>query len=141
MRCMAKIDLSPSHALYALEQAMEDRKITRADLDRYAKKMRAEIDEIEARLAALKDAALAPLTRVVRRGPGRPRKGSTPVRDRASRVKTPVSAKRKQSMKVQGEYLLHIRQIPEKQRARFKKIAKEEGREKAIAAMKAVLAK
>jgi len=39
-------------------------------------------------------------------------------------------------MKLQGEYLRYLRETPERNRNRFKQIAKDLGREKAIAAMK-----
>jgi hypothetical protein len=134
-----KLDLSPSHALYVLEQAIEDRRITRADLDRYGKKMREEISEIEARLRSLRDATVKAAKRVFdRRGevPVPHVKGRSRGPKRAKRSSKPVSAEVVASRKLQGRYIAAVRQLPKTRRARFAAIAKREGREAAIAAIR-----
>jgi hypothetical protein len=58
-----------------------------------------------------------------------------------TRAKRKISAKGRASYQLQGQYVAHIRQIPERERARFKRMAKQDGREKAVAEMKKRLGK
>lgn len=53
-------------------------------------------------------------------------------------AKTPEAAA---SRKLQGQYIAYIRQIPKRQRKRFAEVAKKDGREAAIAAIKKHLGK
>jgi hypothetical protein len=96
-----------------------------------------EMADLERRLKELKAAigirggeVPVPHLKADRRGP-----------KRAKRRKGPVSAERRASQKLQGQYIAHIRQLPKSARAKFQKLAKEDGREKAIAAMKKRLGK
>jgi hypothetical protein len=57
------------------------------------------------------------------------------------RRKRVVSAARQASQAIQGQYIGYIRQVAKKERPKFQKIAKEHGREKAIAAIKKRLGK
>jgi hypothetical protein len=59
----------------------------------------------------------------------------------AKRRKGPVSAERRASQRLQGQYIAHLRQLPKSARAKFQKIAREDSREKAITAIKQALAK
>ena len=52
-----------------------------------------------------------------------------------------LSAKTRASYQLQGQYLGYMRQIPERQRVKYKTMAKTEGRESAVAAMKKALGK
>jgi hypothetical protein len=102
---------------------MNEGELVARDIARYLK-----IAELEQRLRALRGGEVpVPHGRTKRRGP-------KPAKRR-------VSAERRASQKVQGQYLGYIRQIAAKERAKFQKIAKENGREKAIAAMKKRLVK
>jgi hypothetical protein len=109
--------LSPATALHLIEILIKEGKLLAHDVVRYLR-----IAELEKRLRAL------------RGGEGRGPKTARPR-------KTPVSAERRASQKVQGQYLGYLRQIAKSGRARFQNIAKKEGREKAIAAMKKQLGK
>ena len=130
-----KLDLSPSHALYVLEQAIEDRKITRADLERYSRKTRHEISEIEERLRSLRDATLSSVRRVLgRKEAGKPAKGRRGPKP--AKLRKAVSAEVAASRKLQGQYIAAIRQLSKSRRGKFAAIAKKDGREAAIAAIK-----
>jgi len=133
---MAKPDFSPSRALYVLEQAIDDRKITRADLDRYTRKIRDEISELEERLRSLRNAAVAPVKRVLGRRRGRPHGAAKVAAKAVRRAKKAVSAEVAASRKLQGQYIAAIRQVPKTQRAKYAAIAKEKGREAAIREIK-----
>jgi hypothetical protein len=134
---------SPSQAVFILERALKDRKLSAADIKRYVGTMVDEIRSLEERLASLKDAAVASVKRVFSRGGEVPafhvrkrrgRKGRT-------RAKGPVSAEVAASRKLQGQYIAAIRQIPKSKRAFYQKISKVKGREEAIAAMRKALGK
>ncbi len=138
--------LSPSQASYVLEQALTDRKLTRADVDAYMVKMHAEIEMLQSRLASLRDAVTEGVKNVVHRveekvfggDPPFPKAGKKKGGDPPfpKKRKKPVSAERRASMKIQGEYLGLISGFKGRQKEGFKVLAKNEGREKAIDAMK-----
>lgn len=121
-----KSRLSPTTALRLVEILIEEGELVARDITRYLK-----IAELEKRLRALRGGEV-PVThvRAQRRGP-KP----------AKRRKKPISAERRASQKIQGQYLGYISQIAERERPKFQKLAKEDGREKAIAAMKKRLGK
>lgn len=145
------LSLSAHQALYVLEKAVFDRKLTSADVDRYVASMHHEISSIEAKLAHLRDAVVGPVKKLF--GGGMPfplggRKvegGGKPFPEPKDPVGEPpapkkrkkrVSAKARASRQLQGQYISALRNLPKSRRAQFQKIAKEEGREKAIAAIK-----
>jgi hypothetical protein len=64
-----------------------------------------------------------------------------PARGGRRRQKTPISAEQLASRQLQGRYLALIRQIPVSKRPQYQKIAKEKGREAAIAQMQDVVKK
>jgi hypothetical protein len=145
------LSLSAHQALYVLEKAVFDRKLTQADVDRYVASMHHEISSIEAKLAHLRDAVVGPVKKLF--GGGKPfplggRKaegGGQPfpeTKEPAGEPPSPkkrkkrVSAKARASRQLQGQYISALRNLPKSRRAQFQKIAKEEGREKAIAAIK-----
>lgn len=136
---------SPSHAVYLLERALAERKLSKGDLTRYASEMHAEISHLEDRLASLRDAAVASGRRLVQSIEKKVKGGDGPFphaeKSPKKRKKMRISAERKASMQLQGQYLSLIAKLPEKQRATYKSLAKKEGREKAIAEMKKVIAK
>ncbi len=116
--------LSPANAVRLVEFLIDEGKILAHDIARYL-----HIAEIEARLRALRGGevpvphAKAKTTRTRKR----PRRAASPARQA--------------SMKLQGQYLSLIARLPKTKRARYQKIARENGREKAIAAMKKDLGK
>jgi hypothetical protein len=134
---------APSQAVFILERALKDRKLSAADIKRYVGTMADEIRELEERLASLKDAAVKSVKRVFARGAEVPVphvKARLPRKGR-KRAKSVVSAERRASQQLQGQYLGLIRQIPKTKRAFYQKVSKAKGREEAIAAMKKALGK
>lgn len=125
-------ELTAAQARYILEKLIDERKVTAADVQRHVAGMWDEMGVLEKRLAELRDAA-EPLKHPVRAA----RKVGAKVKAAARRV----TAERRASMKLQGRYLSLLRQIPEKQRARYQKLAKDEGRESAINQMSAAVKK
>jgi hypothetical protein len=130
---------SPSQAVFIVERALADRKLSAADIKRYVGSIADEVRSLEERLAALTAAAIGSVTRAFSRGGG-----EVPVphvRRRSRKAKGPVSAARRASQQLQGQYLGLIRQIPKTKRAFYQKISKAKGREEAIAAMKKAVRK
>lgn len=145
-RKAATHSLSPSQASYVLEKALTDRKITRADVDGYIAQMQEEIETLQSRLAALREAVTDGVMSVVHRVEDKVKGGAPPfpknVKDAGGdppfpkKRKKRVSAERRASMKTQGEYLGLISSFTPREKVTFKALAKKEGREKAIEAMK-----
>jgi hypothetical protein len=121
-----KSRLSPETALHLVETLIEEGKLVGHEIARYLK-----IAELENRLRALRGGEFpVPQLRAKRQGP-----------TAAKRHKGPVSAKRQASQKLQGQYIAYLRQLPKSSRGKFQKMARQDGREKAIVAIKQALAK
>ncbi|HEY8133488.1 MAG TPA: hypothetical protein VII12_16550 [Thermoanaerobaculia bacterium] len=104
---------------------MKDGRVSSADINRYI-----EIRQLEMRLQSLRG--------------GRGRRGSAGAQRAAGggrRRSGRITAEQLASRQLQGRYLGLIRQIPKPQRARFKKVATERGREAAIKEMRSALNK
>lgn len=132
-------DLSPQQALYVLRRAIADRKLSRVDVNRYLKGVGQEISEMENRLAELRGMRPAG-TSGRRRGPGRPAGGGKARKGRGRAAKKKRSGKAvspevQKSRQLQGRYLGLLRQVPERERGKFKKIAQNDSREKAVDAL------
>jgi len=133
---------SSAQAVHILERALADKKLTSADIKAYLASLGEEISTLEARLARLKAAVITPVVAAVKRLRSRKSRGGDPPFPKNSPVKPakkrkkPISSERRASMKLQGEYLGLMSGIPKSKRASYKAIAKKDGREKAISAMK-----
>lgn len=129
--------LSPQQAAYVLGQAIADRKLSKGDVNRYLQGLQREIADIETRLAELRE--LGPARGGARRGPGRPAKQPRARRGRPAgsrkRSSKSVSPEVMKSRQLQGRYLGLLRQVPERERGKFKKIAQNDSREKAVEAL------
>ena len=124
--------ITGSQAKYILEKLIDERKVTASDVRLAISGMWEEMSFIERRIAELRDAG-APLAHPVRAA----KQVAKTVRKKARRI----SAKTHASFQLQGQYLGYMRQIPEREKAKFKAMAKKDGREKAVAAMKKRLGK
>jgi hypothetical protein len=122
--------LSSAQYRYVVEKATKEGKLAWKDVQRYVADLPDEIRRIQERIAELTEGAVAELKRV----PSRPI-----VKKGRKRVKRAISEARRASQQLQGQYLGYMRQIAKTGRAKFKKIAESEGREKAIEAMKKAL--
>src|SRR5260370_523575 len=118
--------LSSSNASRILQILIDEGKVLAQDIARYL-----HIAELEDKLRALHGGEV----------PVHHRKARVTAANAGKRRKRVVSAARQASQAVQGQYLGYIRQVAKKERPKFQKIAKEQGREKAIAAMKKQLGK
>jgi hypothetical protein len=132
--------LSPGQASYVLDRLIGDRRVSRADVQRYVGDMQREITVLEQRLQSLKEAtggairsAIEALTPGKRRG--------RPPGSGAKRRSAKITAEQLASRQLQGRYLGLIRQIPASKRGTYQKIAKEKGREAAIKEMMTTLKK
>lgn len=139
-RYIAAPTMTPNQALYVLESALAEKKITKADIRRYLSKLATEIRDLEQRISILRSHSVGTSQTFEKDGAFETR---TDSRTRTRRLplektKSPkrVSPERRASMKLQGQYLALIAKVAKKDRAKFKKLAKTEGREKAIAAMR-----
>jgi hypothetical protein len=152
--------LSPGQAHYVLERLIKDRRVSASEINTYVSEMGREINDLEARLARLKDAAgpaaAAAVAGIaagvagavaVRRGrkpgrpPGRPpasasTEGATGTggggAKRGRKARTAITPEQLASRQLQGRYLALVRRFPENKRAQYAKTAKEKGREAAI---------
>lgn len=132
--------LSPGQASYVLDRLIGDRRISRADVQRYVNAMHGEIAALEQRLRSLKEATGGAIRSAIEAlTPGR-RRGRPPGSGRR-RKSTNVTAEQFASRQLQGRYLGLIRQIPASRRAIYQKIAKLKGREAAIKEMMTTLKK
>lgn len=125
--------LTPSQAEYVLTQAVADRKLSYNDIVSYLGRIDRDIRDLEGRLENLRAVAGASTTRTAARRSGRKAGERGPVQPLK---KKPISAKHRVSMKLQGQYLGLLKQMPEARKAEIKKLTKGKGREAAIAAMK-----
>ena len=133
--------LSAAHASYVLDRLIADRRVTWADVQRYAGRIKDEIAELEHKLAQLRDAGVAAIARRRGRPPGRPAGAVAAVavgRKRRRRGRA-ITAEQSASRQLQGKYLSLIRQIPASRRAQYSRIAKEKGREAAIRELQAAI--
>jgi hypothetical protein len=126
-------ELTSGQAHFILARLIDEGTVSATDVRRVLGQMWAELNFIERRLSELR-AAAEPLRHPVRAA----RSVTTKMKSAAKRV---MSAERKASMRMQGEYLGLLTQIPKNGRSKYQRIAKTEGREKAIDAMKTALDK
>jgi hypothetical protein len=124
--------LTTSQTRYVLEKLIDEGKVTAADVRRHIAGMWSEMNSLERRLAELR-AMIEPARHPVR--------AIKKVAKSLTKAKRKITAKGRASYRLQGLYVAHIRQIPERERARFKKMAKQDGRERAVAEMKKRLGK
>ncbi len=138
--------LTPGQSSYVLRKLMAERKVSARDVQRYLGDMGREIQELEDRLAMLRESQAARQGSPVRRRPGRPSQAKTleqpaPRRGRRRRQNKEVSPETMKSRQTQGQYLALIRQVTPDRRARYKAVAIKQGREAAIAQMRKDLKK
>jgi hypothetical protein len=144
--------LSEGQAHYVVQRLVQDGRISPAEVTRYVGDVDREIGELEAKLQRLKSIRQGTVSSSgdgePKRRRGRPRKDagaateSAPVGKttrRRRRAKRAVTPEVRASRQVQGRYLALIRQIPANRRGEYSKLAKEKGREAAIARMEATL--
>ena len=160
--------LSAGQASYVLDRLIADRRVSPGEVSRYVSDMHREISDLESRLQMLRThAGAAPSGTVTgaRRGrpPGRPpgsgkRRGRPPGSGKKAaaaaapamggaeaaapgkrRRRSKITPEQLASRQLQGRYLGLIRQIPASRRAQYQKIAKDQGREAAINAMKSAV--
>jgi|SRR5581483_9581481 len=117
------LNLTPGQASAVIEQLIQDGRISHKEI-RHILDTQAEIRKIEGRLERL-----------------RGHSPSAGQRKDLSRNVRKISRNGRASYKVQGQYIGYLRQIPKSQRARFQRIAKGEGRERAIHLMRERLGK
>lgn len=120
--------LTPTQANLVIQQLIAENRISLNEI-RHILETQAEIQRIEARLEALR--GKKPARRVIT---SRRRISHNGRRRRISR-------NGRASYKIQGQYIGYLRQIPKSQRAKFQRIAKGEGRERAIQLMREELGK
>ena len=123
--------ITGGQAKFVLEKLIDEKKVTAADVRRHLASMWDEMNALERRISELRGIASAvhPVRRLKR-----------VVKRATARTRT-LSAKTRASYRLQGQFLGYLRQIPERDRGKYKKMAKNDGREGAVAAMKAALGK
>ena len=132
--------LSPGQASYVLDRLIGDRRVTRADVQRYVNDMHREIGDLERRMMSLKEAAGGAIRSAIEALTPGQRRGRPPGGGK-KRKSAKITAEQLASRQLQGRYLGLIRQIPASKRGTYQKIAKEKGREAAIKEMMTTLKK
>jgi O6-methylguanine-DNA--protein-cysteine methyltransferase len=120
--------LTAAQARYILEKLIDEGTVSPADVRRHLAGMWQEMNFLEKRIAELR--GVASTIHPVRR-----------VKAAARRVRRAVSPALSKSLAMQGQYIGLLRQIPEGDRKHFQDLAKDKGREAAIAALKKRLRK
>jgi len=129
--------ITPAQAHYVLSQMARDRKIGQRDIDHYLNRMKSEINDLEARLDALREIAPSKgAARTAARSTGSARTASKPKR-KPPTITPEVAASRA----LQGRYISMVKRFPKNARGKYKKIAQTQGREEAIKKMEAALKK
>jgi anti-sigma factor RsiW len=108
---------------YAVSKLIAAGKTTAAEVARLAAERTSRIKALEAELAGLKGAT------------------PTPAEPRGKRRKVASTPALRAARKIQGSYLGYLRQVPDKERAAFKKIAQTKGVPAAVEALKKRLGK
>jgi hypothetical protein len=141
-------ELTEGQAMYVLTRLVEDRRVSQSEVGRYVKEMEEEINTLEDRLRRLRSAQSG---NPVRR-PGRPARTvpddasaeeapSTRRGKRRRRRRQKLSPERVARLRLQGHYLAMMRRLPERKRAQYKKMFREEGLEATVAALGAMSGK
>jgi hypothetical protein len=129
--------VTAGEALYVLDRLIKERRLKASEVAQLVAEMHREIEELERRLATLREATGSARTSQIPKG-SRARRDQSAQTEQPRRVVTPELAK---SRRLQGEYMGLIRHIQGPARARMKKLAGDQGREAAIKAMRASLTK
>lgn len=156
------MDLTAAQALYVLDRMLKEKVVSVRDVRGHLEGLNAEIKTLESRLAELRDAsssssapaAASAAAPAAKRRRGRPsRKAAAPAvaattdtaAEKPKRVRARKGKKSKAdvaaSMKLQGVYLSLINRLDSSKREQFKTIAREQGREAAIARMRQEVSK
>jgi hypothetical protein len=122
--------LAPGDAARVLQGLLREGKIAAHDIARHL-----EIAELEERLEILRRGG----HNALRSWPTGPAIAS-PVAENARKGKRRVTAAGRASYRIQGQYIAYLRRFSKLVRAKYQRIAREHGREQAIAAMKRALA-
>ena len=120
--------VTPHQARYILEKLIDERTVSAADVRRHLSGMWQEMNALEKKIAELR--AMTGGVHPVRRAKAIAQRVAKRVK-RSARSPEAIA-----SRKLQGQYIAHIRQLPKSERKRFATIAKSDGREAAIAAIK-----
>jgi hypothetical protein len=123
--------ITAGQARYILSKLIDEGTVSADDVRRHIAGMWEEMNFLERRVSELRGMA-EPLRHPVRAA----RKVKAKLKSAAKRVMT---AERKASQQLQGQYLGYISQIPKNAREKYQRIAKADGREQAIAAMRKAL--
>jgi hypothetical protein len=117
--------MNEQQAAYVLDYLVRAGRVSQREITRIVAEG---IRQTEDRLKALRDGLAA---RAAAHSPRATRERATPGR----RKRRPVSPEVAASRKLQGTYIALLRQTPERQRGKFRKLAKTKGREVAVKAM------
>lgn len=152
-------ELTAAQAQYVLGRVVADKKIRSRDIDKYLREMDREIESLEQKLTTLReirtgsdDSTPARKSRSRKRKRGARAKGSAKRAGKGTARKAKKAAKKAKkksrkattpeamkSRQLQGLYISLVKRFTGRDRDKYKKIAKEKGREEAVKQMKAAL--
>jgi chromatin segregation and condensation protein Rec8/ScpA/Scc1 (kleisin family) len=133
-------ELTEGQAMYVLTRLVEDRRVSQTEVGQYVKEMDKEINTLEERLRRLRSAQSggAKVGRRVRAAVDDASVSETTTARRGKRRRKrrqQLSPERVAKLKLQGHYLAMMRRLPERKRAQFKKMFREEGLEATVVAL------
>lgn len=124
---------TPGESQYALERLIATKRVTLTEVSALVAGMHREIIELEQRLAALRRVA-----GTLGSGAAADLTGRSAGGEQSKARMTPELA---ESRRIQGEYMGLLRHVKGRARDRMKKIASDQGRQAAIAAMRGLATK
>lgn len=125
--------LTANQALYILGKLVDEGKVSAADIRSHLGGMWQEMNFLQKRIAELRGVA----------GEVHPVRRAKAVFQRVAKrgKRTATTPEAVASRKLQGQYIAYIRQLPKRNRKRFAGVAKKNGREAAIIAIRKQLGK
>lgn len=141
-RTISSDEFTPEEARYVLDGLVKDRRVSKVELRQYLARMKDEAEELVERLRSLGwQGAVAAGALVGGAAIASSSRGRAAVKRAVKAAKKAASPEQLAGRKLQGRYLGLIRQVPASQRGKFSTIAKTDGRQAAIDAMRAHLGK
>jgi hypothetical protein len=136
---ISELNITDAQAKFALARAVQEKKVSMLDVRRYIAEIQQEIKGLEDRIARLRGvhgAGTAPRAPQAWSAASSPAEKAPRARRARAKSKKPVDPAVQKSRELQGRYISAIRQVPLNKRAKFAALAKAQGREAAIAAIK-----
>lgn len=132
-------ELNVGQLRFIVERAQRDGRLNDRVIEGYLRELQDEIRDVEDRLQMLRGVASQQPSAPARPQNARRRVSSPRKAQSAGNERGRASAKNAASQQIQGRYIAYLRQLPKKERPKFQEMARSEGRETAIEAIRKTL--